>query len=66
MKITAGKALFFRRLLFELQSQIQQLQAAGVSVAPFGQNNPKFSRHFKANFIIGNVGVRILSGQPGS
>jgi len=46
--------------------KVKQLEAAGVSIAPFGGNNAKFSRDFKANFIIGNVEVRILSGQPGT
>jgi hypothetical protein len=45
-----------------LQFEVKQPEAAGVSVAPFSRKNPKFPRHFKANFIIGNVEVRILSG----
>lgn len=46
--------------------KVKQLEAAGVSVSPFGRNNAKFFRDFKANFTIGNVEVRILSGQPRS
>jgi hypothetical protein len=32
---------------------------------PFRGKTRKFSRHFKGHFLIGNVQVRILPGQPG-
>jgi hypothetical protein len=43
-----------------------QLSGAEVSKSNFGLKQRKFPRHFKGYFSIGNVRVRILSGQPGS
>jgi hypothetical protein len=41
-----------------------QLLAAKVSDPEFWGNVRKFRRHFKGLFLIGNVRVRILPGQP--
>ena len=43
-----------------------QLLAAKVSDPEFWGNVRKFRRHFKGLFLIGNVRVRILPGQPRS
>src|ERR1700722_4162817 len=43
-----------------------QLLAAKVSDPEFLGNVRKFGRHFKGLFLIGNVRVRILPGQPAS
>ena len=49
-----------------MRIQNAQLTAAKVSNPRFRGKVRRFPRHFKGHFLIGNVQVRILRGQPGS